>query len=171
MSIVRKILMALGCLVAAGLSAWLRYGDVDAARRWLSSRPPPVVAASAPAVREEALPEHQSFAGTAVTARDGVMVLHFRRSDTLEETAAKAIVKVFDMDGAIRKEIGVWGVFRHEASLGASVARFTVGGFAAGSYRVAADLESQRPLGVKRAAIEVSSMDGEPSWADLVKAR
>lgn len=173
MSIFRKILVVLACLLAAGFSAWLRYGNVEATKQWLLNLRLPHFEASAPAPasREDDLPVHFSYGGTDATPRDAVMVLHFRRPDTPDETVAQVAVRVFDADGALRKEISVWGAFRHEASLGASVARFAIGSFPPGTYRVAADIGSRQPLGIKRAAIEFSSSEAEPLWGDLVKAK
>ena len=171
LSIFRKILLAFVCIVVAGVSTWLRYGNVEAARQWLSSRPPPRVEASVPAAsQEEVLPFHAAYAGTNAASRDSVMVLHFRRPDSPDETMAKVAVKVLDADGVVRKEVSVWGAFRHDASLGASIARFTIGTFPPGTYSIAADIGSRQALGVRRAAIEFAAMDAEPVWADLAKA-
>lgn len=172
MSIFRKILMVLICILAAGISTWLRYGDVETVRQWLSNRPPSIVnSVSAPVSQEEDLPIHLSYAGSDAAARDSVLVLHFRRPDTRDETMARVAVKVFDGDGALQKEVSVWGVFRHDMSLGASVARFTIGTFPPGTYRIEADLGSRQALGVKRAAIEFASLEDGPNWADLVKTK
>lgn len=169
MSIFRKILMGLICIVVAGVSSWLRFGDIEAAKRWLASRPAPTVEARAPVAQEEVLPVHLSYGGTGVTSREGVMVLHFRRPDTLDETIARVAVKVFGPDGAVKKDVSVWGAFRHDPSLGASIARFVVGPFPPGTYRVAADIGSRQPLGVRRAAIEFAARDAEPIWSELTR--
>lgn len=173
MSILRKILIVFGCLLAAGLSAWLRYGDMAAARQWLANRSLPSIEASAPAPAavDDGLSVHVAYGGTAASPRDAVLVLHFRRPDSPEETVAKVEAKVFDGEGRVVKEIGVWGVFRHDSATNASVARFVVGPVPPGPVRVAADLGSRQPIGVKRAAIELAIRDGDPVWADLVRAK
>ena len=168
MTIFRKILLGLICLVVAGVSTWLRYGDVEAAKRWWQSRPPPRVEAPA-AAREEVLPIHLSSGGAGVTAREGVMVLHFRRPDTADETMAKVAVRVFGPDGDMKKEISVWGAFRHDPTLQASIARFVVGTFPPGTYRVVIDLGSRQPLGVRRAAMEFAIREAEPIWSELTR--
>ncbi|MDO8607371.1 MAG: hypothetical protein Q7R40_12615 [Phaeospirillum sp.] len=169
MSIFRKILIGLVCIVVAGVSSWLRYGDVEAAKQWLERRPPPSSPEAPSTPREEVLPVHLSYGGIGVTSHEGVMVLHFRRPDTMDETMAKVVVKVFDPDGHMKKDIGIWGVFRHDPTLGASIARFVVGTFPTGTYRVVADIGSRHPLGVRRAAIEFAIRDAEPVWSELAR--
>ncbi|RAU20864.1 hypothetical protein CU669_16470 [Paramagnetospirillum kuznetsovii] len=172
MSIIRKLSLILLFIVVAGISTWLRFGDLEAPKRWLANRPAPKAEAPvAAAPQEEILAFHQSFAGVNAASRDSVMVLHFRRPDSSEETMAKAVVKVIDGQGNVRKEISAWGVFRHDTAVGASIARFAVGTFPPGEYRVSADLGSRQSLGVRRAAIEFSASDAEPVWADLNKVK
>lgn len=172
MPIFRKMLLALLFIVVAGISSWLKFGDMEAAKRWWANRPAPKVEAPVAVIPvEEVLPVHLTYSGTNTASRDSVMVLHFRRADFAEETMAKAVIKVFDADGALRKEVTSWGGFRQETSSGASMARFTIGSFPPGTYRVVADMGSRQQLGIKRAAIELASRDGEPVWADLIKAK
>ena len=171
MSLFRKILMAVICIVVAAVSTWLRYGDVASVRQCLANRPPSKAEVAVAAPEEESLPYHLAYGGTGTAAHDSVMVLHFRRPDTPDETLAKAAVRVFAMDGSLRKEISVWGAFRHDASMGASIARFAIGTFPPDSYRIEADIGSHQPLSVRRAAIEFASVDSGPVWAELTRAK
>lgn len=173
MSIFRKILMGLLVLLVAAISSWLKFGDLEAAKRWWANRPAPSASAPVASVppAEEVLPVRQSYSGTIASGRDGVMVLHFRRADGAEDMLAKGDVKVFDGDGALRKDIGAWGGFRKETPAGASMARFAIGSFPPGSYRVVVELGSRQSLGVKRAAIEFATRDAEPVWAELAKGK
>ena len=171
MSIVRKILLVLLFIVVAGISSWLRFGNMDSLKQWLASRPAPRIEAPAAPPQEDTLPIHVSYAGTGASARESLMVLHFRRPDSTEETMAKASVRVVGGDGAVQREVSVWGVFRHDTSLSASIARFTVGNLPSGAYKVEVDLGSRQQLGVRRAAIEFASRDSDSIWSDLTKAR
>ena len=171
MSIFRKIQLILLFLVVAGISSWLRFGNMDSLKQWLASRPAPRVEAPAAMPQEETLPIHVAYSGTGSSPRDSVMVLHFRRPDSMDETMAKVSVRVIDGDGVIQREVSVWGVFRHDSALSASIARFTIGTLPSGAYRVEADLGSQQQLGIRRAAIEFAARDSDSIWADLIKAR
>ena len=172
MSVFRKILLAILFVVVALISSWLRFGDLDAARRWWANHSGPSAPASvAHPPSEEVLAFHQTFLGTLASGRDGVMVLHFRRADGAEDLMAQGVVEIVDGDGVVRKSLSAWSGFRKETPAGASMSRITVGLLPPGTYRVTVDLGSRSSLGVKRAAIELSSSDADPVWADLVKAK
>jgi hypothetical protein len=170
-SIFRKIQLTLLFIVVAGISSWLRFGSMDSLKQWLASRPAPRVESPAATPQEDSLPVHVSYFGTGSSPRESVMVLHFRRQDAMEETMAKASVRVLDANNVVQREVSVWGVFRHDPSLSASIARFTVGNLPPGGYRVEVDVGSRQSLGVKRAAIEFASREADSIWSDLAKAR
>lgn len=171
MSIFQKILTVFACLLAAAFSAWLKFGDVGAVRQWWANRPAPRVETAAPVPQEDVPPVQGSYAANIASARGGRLVLHFRRPDTAEETMANATVRVFGADGALVKDVNLWSPFRREPSLGASIVRFTIGAFPAGTYRITADVGAGQPLGIRRAAAEFAATDADSVWADLGKAR
>ncbi|OAN48700.1 hypothetical protein A6A04_19935 [Paramagnetospirillum marisnigri] len=174
MSIFRKILLALVCLVIAAISTWLKFGNPEDLKRWLAGLSVPrIERAAAPAAppQEEELPVHVVYGGGGASARETVLVLHFRRADSSDEVLAKAVISVQGADGSPVKEVSAWGAFRSDPRVGASVARFAVGTLPPGTYRVSADIGSRQSLGIRKAAMEFAARDAEPVWVELTKSR